>query len=151
MRSVVWIASFSEGRGEVILQKLPIVVFVTFSNCSWEFYGLQEKGLCPITIANTLDKGRRNHRLKIRRSQLTLAPAFAMTAHALQGQTLFAAILDLFIGSGTSPLTSYVALFRVCSREDVLIYLRVLQVVFNQRVALGPGLFYAPFARLIYP
>ena len=52
-----------------------------------------------------LDEGRKHTVLKISRQQLPLAPAFAMTAHAAQGQTLPAAIIDLQIGKGTSIRT----------------------------------------------
>ena len=45
-----------------------------------------------------------------------------MTAHAAQGQTFKqGVIVDLSIGGGTSPLSSYVALTRVQRREDMLI------------------------------
>ncbi len=68
-----------------------------------------------------LDKGRQKPVLRIVRRQLPLAPAFAITAHSAQGQTLRAAIIDLQIGKKTSPITSYVAPSRVKRREDVLI------------------------------
>ena len=45
-----------------------------------------------------------------------------MTAHAAQGQTLPAAIVDLQIGQSTNAIASYEALTRVPSREDPLIY-----------------------------
>ena len=55
--------------------------------------------------------------------QLPLAPAYAITAHASQGQTLEeGAIVDLRIGKDTSPISSYVALTRVKTRSKLLIY-----------------------------
>ena len=69
-----------------------------------------------------LDKGRRHPVLKVTRLQLPLAPAFSLTAHAAQGQTLPAAIVDMQIGRGTSPIASYVALTRIKTRNDLLIY-----------------------------
>ena len=94
---------------------------------SWALPGLEEKGLCPITKKRGswfLDRCRMHPVLKIHRWQLPLAPAFAMTAHAAQGQTLRAgAIVDLCIGKGSNPLGSYVAMTRVTRREDLLIYL----------------------------
>ena len=61
-------------------------------------------------------------KLEIKRSQIPLAPAFSWTAHMAQGQTLQAAIVDLQLGSGTNPLTSYVAFTRVKHRNDLLIF-----------------------------
>ena len=60
--------------------------------------------------------------LAVVREQLPLAPYFAITAHAAQGQTLQAAIVDLQIGRGVSIVASYIALTRVRSREDIIIY-----------------------------
>ena len=86
---------------------------------------MDEPGLYPIVPKRSswfLDKHRPKPRLKITRQQLPLAPAFAATAHAAQGQTLVAAIPDLQIGSGTSPIASYVAMTRVKTRNDLLIF-----------------------------
>ena len=58
-----------------------------------------------------LDRHRKYRMLGIYRSQIPLCPAFAMTAHVSQGQTLTqGAIVDLLIGSGTSLIASYVAM-----------------------------------------
>ena len=54
------------------------------------------------------------------RRQLPLAPAFAITAHAAQGLTLKAAIIDLRIGRDMSPAAAYVALTRVARTSDYL-------------------------------
>ena len=49
-------------------------------------------------------------------------PAFAMTAHAAQGQTFSrGAIVDPKIGGSASTMSSYVALTQVERREDLLI------------------------------
>ena len=60
-----------------------------------------------------LDHGRSHPVLKVTRRQIPLASAFAITAHAAQGQTLKAAIVDLQIRRGTSPIAAYVALTRI--------------------------------------
>ena len=50
-------------------------------------------------------------------------PAFAMTAHAAQGQTFDnGAIVDLRLGGSSSAMASYVAITRVERRQDLLIY-----------------------------
>ena len=70
-----------------------------------------------------LDKGRLHPMLKLTRQQLPLMPAFAMTAHAAQGQTFSkGAIVDLNIGGSFNAMSSYVALTRVERREDLIIF-----------------------------
>jgi hypothetical protein len=79
--------------------------------------------------------------LKITRKQIPLAPAFAMTAHASQGKTLKGgAIVDLCIGKGSNPLGSYVAMTRVKSRKDVLVYHPFPRELFTQGPRKGPDL-----------
>ena len=64
-----------------------------------------------------------------------------MTAHAAQGQTLAkGAIVDLRIGKGTSPIASYVALTRVKTRADLLIYRPFEKHLFTQGPVQGPEL-----------
>ena len=85
-----------------------------------------------------LDKNRPVPRLKIDRWQLPLSPAFAMTAHASQGQTLEAAIVDACIGKEANPVSSYVALTRVKSRRDMLIYRPFPREIFCSKRLLTP-------------
>ena len=67
-----------------------------------------------------MDSGRAYSRLKNIREQLPLSPAFAMTAHASQGQTLPKAIVDLCLSNESNSIASYVALSRVRSQSDIL-------------------------------
>ena len=122
--------------GETILKKTPKIIFVLFDEgedekgerkpCKWTIDGLCTPGLYPVTPQKKdwfVDKGRLYPRLKVKRRQFPLAPAFGVTAHAAQGQTFKrGVIVDLSIGGGTSPLSSYVALTRVRRREDMLIF-----------------------------
>ena len=53
--------------------------------CDWTLDGMPEAGLYPIVPVKRdwfLDKGRLHPQVKIRREQLPLMPAVAMTAHA---------------------------------------------------------------------
>ena len=79
--------------------------------------------------------------LRIIRQQLPLAPAFATTSHAAQGQTFrHGAIVDLSTSGSTSPLSSYVALTRVRSRKDLLIYRPFDREPFTKGERPGPAL-----------
>ena len=69
-----------------------------------------------------------------------LAPAFSWTAHTAQGQTLPAAIVDMQIGAGTSPMASYVAFTRVKRAEDLLIFRPFERALFSQGNLEGPEL-----------
>ena len=128
---------------QYILKKMPSVVFVKFPGATWRIDGMKDAGVYPIRPVRrcwALDKGRKVPRLRIKRQQLPFAPAFAMTAHASQGQTLDAAIVDLCIGKESSPRTGYVALSRVRRREDILIFRPFQRTTFTRQRALGPEL-----------
>jgi hypothetical protein len=136
-------------NGVRILKKIPKLVLVKFtkpdgSDVDWQLPGLEEKGLYPIVAKKSpwfLDKARMHPVLKIKRRQLPLAPAFAMTSHAAQGQTLKkGAIVDLCIGKGTNPLGSYVAITRVTHHRHLLIYRPFDRTLFAQGEREGPVL-----------
>ena len=108
----------------------------------WKLDGTQEHGLYPIipkTAAWYLDKSRVHPVLKIRRRQVPLAPAFAVTAHSSQGQTFHqGCIVDLCIGKGANPPSSYVGLTRVKTREDLIVYRPFPREVFCRGQRRGP-------------
>ena len=148
-----WVLSKDEAsrheKGERALKKLPRAVFVRFYTRegkpeTWRIPGLSKEGLYPIGVKRAscyLDKGRQHPVLRITRSQIPLAPAFAMTAQGSQGQTLRdGAIVDLRIGRGTSPMASYVALTRVERRSQLLIYRPFERELFAQGPQWGPAL-----------
>ena len=137
--------------GVRVTEKLPKVIYVRFQEengraCSWTLPSLKEPGLYPITAKRSvwfLDKGRKHPVLRIIRQQFPLAPAFATTSHAAQGQTFrHGAIVDLSIGGSTSPLSSYVALTRVRSRKDLLIYRPFDREPFTKGERPGPALLF---------
>ena len=102
------------------LVSLPKVVFVKFPGAAWTLHGLSEKCVYPIVPSTGswfLDHGR-HPALRAARRQLPLAPAFAITAHAAQGQTLKAAIINLQVNGGASLRAAYVALTRVAKTSD---------------------------------
>ena len=85
-----------EATGDVILHYLPKVVYVEFMNPNdskpkWKLPGCTRRGVYPVAHTNGtwfLDRRLLQPKLKIKRQQMPLAPAFAMTANASQGQTL---------------------------------------------------------------
>ena len=127
-------------NGKRILQSLPRVIFVKFKDkdgkeLDWTLEGMSEPGLYPIVPVKRnwyLDKGRLHPVLQHTRTQLPLMPAFAMTAHAAQGQTFSdGAIVDLRLGGSSSAMASYVAITRVKRRQDLLIYRPFPQKLFQ--------------------
>jgi len=100
------------------------MVFIRFEGAKWQVDGLP-RGVYPVKPVKrrwVLAIGRPNPKLHIDRWQLPLAPAFAITAHASQEQTLGSAIVDARIGSESSPVAMYVALTRVKFKETLFIY-----------------------------
>ena len=71
---------------------MPKVVFVQFvardgTDLEWTLPGLSEPGMYPIVQITKdwyLDKGRLHPTLQLKRRQLPITSAFAMTAHAAQ-------------------------------------------------------------------
>ena len=111
---------------------------------SWRLKGVKENGLYPVVCKTGswfLDKSRQYPTLRITRRQMPLAPAFAMTYHAAQGQALkVGAIVDLCIGKGSNPLGSYVALTRVTDRSKLFIFRPFPLELFQQGPKEGPEL-----------
>ena len=93
--------------------------------CEWLIDGMPGNGIYPIKAwvrSWFLDQRRDHPQLLIRRMQVPLAPAYSITAHTSQGQTLKAAIIDLQIGRGVKSIASYVSMTRIRTRYDLLIF-----------------------------
>jgi hypothetical protein len=110
---------------------------VKFDNVKWQLDGTSEPGLYPVEASKRpwhLDAKRPKPVLRIRRKQIPLVPAFAVTAHSSQGKTLSAVLLDLNIDKRTDATLGTVAASRVRTRHDVLI-LRPFPIWLFQRGA----------------
>ena len=131
-----------------ILRFVPRIVFVQYYTsvwdenkrchvekpCPWAIPGVDRPGIYPVFPWKRswyLDQHRQVPRLEVKRFQIPLAPAYAMTAHASQGRTLAAAIIDLQLGRGVSIIASYVAMTRVRRKTDILIFREFDREVFN--------------------
>jgi hypothetical protein len=111
--------------------------------CAWHIDGMDKYGVYPIRPwkrAWFLDQRRFNPQLQVKRFQVPLAPVYSMTAHCAQGRTLASAIIDVQIGRGVSLIASYVAMTRVRTRLDVLIYRNFEREVFTEGEPEGPAL-----------
>ena len=81
-----------------LAHRLPRCVYVKFEGATWQLDGIDEPGVYPIRPWKEdwfLDGKRNNPVLKVKRQQIPLTPAFAITAHSSQGKTLRALFLDL--------------------------------------------------------
>ncbi|CAJ1366039.1 unnamed protein product, partial [Effrenium voratum] len=102
--------------------------------------GAPEPGLYPVYPARKvwkLDAKRKKPVLKIARTQLPLAPAYAITA---QGKTLPAALVDFNVDKRTDVTFGTVAASRVRSREDVLILRPFERWLYTRGAPEGPAL-----------
>lgn len=117
------------------------VVYVKFDNAAWKLEGINEAGVYPIrpiTRPWELDKKRQKSILRVWRKQLPITPAYAMTAHASQGKTLPAVMVDLNVDSRVDGTFGVVAASRIRDRDDVLIVRPFPLWLFNRGPAEGP-------------
>ncbi|CAE7358344.1 pfh1, partial [Symbiodinium microadriaticum] len=117
--------------------------YVKFEDADWKLEGANEPGLYPV-LPNSrtwkLDKGRKHAVLKVSRKQIPLTPAFAITAHASQGKTLKAVMLDLNVDSKIHAAYGTVVASRVRDRSDVLILRPFPLWLFQRGATEGPSL-----------
>ena len=104
-----------------IWNNLPVCIFVRFeTKTSWRVDGLSEDNTFPVTPQRKpwfLDKGRGRPVLRVTRRQLPLAPGFAATPHAAQGQTYRQGVfVDMQIGDDGDPLTVHIGVTRIKDR-----------------------------------
>ena len=130
--------SVPEKAGVRILRYVPAVLFIQVPDANWIVPGLTRPGLYPILPTSKiwyLDKNKKNPVLSVSRRQFPIGPAFGITCHSSQGQTLNAAIIDLI---ADDPILCYVAFSRVRSSSDLLIYRLFPKEIFQRGERLGP-------------
>ena len=111
--------------------RLPSVVHVKFEKAA----GIDEAGVYPIRPVTD-----HWYLLKVKRRQVPLSPAYAMTAHASQGKTLAAVRLDLSVDKKADTAFGTVAASRVRCREDCLILWPISTMAFPARHERRPKL-----------
>ena len=123
--------------------RLSSVVYVKFEKAAWKLDGIDEAGVYPIRPVTEdwyLDARRSPSVLKIKRRQVPLSPAYAMTAHSSQGKTLAAVLLDLNVDKKVDTTFGTVAASRVRGREDCLILRPFPEWLFQRGMNEGPSL-----------
>ena len=126
----VWHADAVGGASQEATQiwnELPACILVRFkTKTTWRVEGIDEDNVFPVAPQKKpwyLDKGRKRPVLRVTRKQFPLAPGFAATAHAAQGQTCKeGVVMDMHIGEAGDPLTAYIALTRVQDRYGLFVY-----------------------------
>ena len=126
----VWRADAVGGARQEATQiwnELPACILVRFkTKTTWRVQGIDEDNIFPVAPQKKpwyLDKGRKRPVLRVTRKQFPLAPGFATTAHAAQGQTCKeGVVMDMHIGEAGDPLTAYIALTRVQDRHGLFVY-----------------------------
>ena len=125
-----------------IWNELPACIMVGFkTKTNWRVQGIDEDNVFPVAPQKKpwhLDKGPRRPVLRITRKQFPLAPGFATTAHAAQGQTCTeGVVMDMHIGEAGDPLTAYIALTRVQDRHGLFVYRPFAARPFQQGAKVG--------------
>ena len=124
----VWPAHAVGGASQEATQiwnELPACILVRLKT-TWRVEGIDEDNVFPVAPQKKpwyLDKGRKRPVLSVTRKQFPLAPGFATTAHAAQGQTCKeGVVMDMHIVEAGGPLTAYIALTRVQDRHGLFVY-----------------------------
>ena len=120
------------------LQYIPRYVIVRKEGATWCLPHLRP-GEFPVQV----DSGSRGSRRRwnagsernpvyVTRTQLPLAPGYAITCHGAQGTTLDAAVVELNLPPGANPIAAYIAISRVRRPEDLLILSQFKADVFRR-------------------
>ena len=121
----------------------PTCVYVKFEGAAWKLEGIDEPGVYPVRPRKEdwyLDSRRKTSLLKVKRRQIPLTPAFAITAHSSQGKTLRAIMLDLHVDKRVDTTIGAVGASRVRTRYDCLILRPFPLWLFRRGVSEGPQL-----------
>lgn len=139
------------------LSYTPRCIYVQFSDevdgedmpSHWSIAGMPPGVYCisPKSKYWYLDANASYSHMRIKRTQLPVAPNFARTAYSMQGFTLSAGKIDLNVSKHADPATLYVAMSRFRKADDVLILQPFNLDVFQQGVPDQPRLLMACIAK----
>ena len=100
--------------GEMILDRLPVVIYIKCSGVEWKI-GKLPVGVYPMTVRSRTWKINKYTGIAARRRGYTLLPDFASTAHMVQRETRDAVLCGAVCGN----LIAYVAFSRVRTLSTV--------------------------------
>ena len=115
-----------EIEGEFVLDTLPLVIYLYFSEAEWRVGNLGP-GIYPLKRRSRTWKLNKHTGIQARRTGFWFLPDFGSTAHMIQGATLEAAFVDLQHTSSKVSMTSQIAAYVCLSRVKFLLKICVLQ------------------------
>ena len=128
-------------NGEVLLDRLPLVIYVHFTEATW-IIGKLPPGVYPLKTKSRRWKVNKYTHIEARRTGYLLLPDFASTAHMIQGASLDAAFWGTPHAAGkvsmASQLSGYVILSRVKEMCSMLILQASSPLLFTRGPPAGP-------------
>ena len=108
-RIVGWAPHPKEERldvdGEWLLTKMPQIIYLHFEDARWTIHPELGKGVYPLTPVMRKWMVNKRTKVYVKRTGFLIVPDFASTSHMIQGQSLFAAFVDLVTGDETEKPT----------------------------------------------
>ena len=96
---VGWVPHPDEERevvdGEVLLSKMPLVIYAHFTGAAWRIHDDLPPGVYPVRPRSRTWTVNKQTKITVRRTGFVLLPDFASTAHMIQGQNLDALFANL--------------------------------------------------------
>ena len=125
--------------GVRILRYVHAVLCTQIPDADWIVPRFTRPGVYPIIPTSKiwyLDKNKKNPVLNVRCHRIPIGPAFGITSHSSQGPALKDTSIDLI---ANDPFLCYVAIRRVCSSSDLVIYGVSPKKIFQRGDPLGPS------------
>ena len=121
---------------EFILHELPLVVYIHFTEVTWQI-GTLPIGVYPLKKRSKIWRVNKRTGIEARRTGFWFLADFGSTAHMIQGATLEAAFVDLQHGSSKPSVTTQIAAYVCLSRVKRLENLCVIQPFSPKLFTLG--------------
>ena len=134
-------STVEEVEGDLLMDRLPLVIYIKFDNASWKIGDLPE-GVYPMTPTSRTWKVHKATGISARRTGFIFMPDFASTAHMIQGATLDAVFCDMQ-DSTTSVRDAQILAYVGASRVRLLSRIYILRpfspTLFTQGAPKGPA------------
>ena len=130
-----------ETGSERLLNYLPNIIYIKFSNVTWQIHPKLAQGVYPLKPVSHVWELNRTTKAKVSRKGFTLVPNFACTGFMTQGEALQAELADCgdidALPGLTEMITTYVILSRVRKADSLLLMRAFSPYLF--RVGSSPG------------